>query len=115
MGQNRVARMALNAPRYTAIETLRGDMGWSTFRERLIKSTLRYKISLERIADERIARKVYLWNESGSKSRKRCMRMIERNGLHVVWGMRMAGRNQYEREWIVTRGGRVEAEWDVRK
>ena len=34
VGQNRVARMALNAPRYAALEALRGDMGWSTFRER---------------------------------------------------------------------------------
>ena len=33
VGQNRVARRALNAPRYAAIEALRGDMGWSTFRE----------------------------------------------------------------------------------
>ena len=39
----------------------------------------------------------------------------DRNGLQVVWGMRMAGRNQDEREWIETRGGRVGAEWDVRK
>ena len=37
--QNRTARMALYAPRYTAVEALRGDMGWSTFRERLVKST----------------------------------------------------------------------------
>ena len=37
------------------------------------------------------------------------------NGLQVVWEMKMAGRNQDEREWIVTRGGRVGAEWDVRK
>ena len=36
--------------------------------------------------DERIAKKVYLWNESGSKWRKKCMRMTERNGLQVVWG-----------------------------
>ena len=51
MGQqnsSRVARMALNAPRYAALEGLRGDTGWSTFRERLIKATLRYKIRLER-------------------------------------------------------------------
>ena len=54
-------------------------MGWSTFRERLVKATLRYKIRLERMDDERIARKVYLWDESGSKWRKRCMRMTERN------------------------------------
>ena len=40
--QNRVARMALNAPRYAAVEALRGDMGWSTFRERHMKATLRY-------------------------------------------------------------------------
>ena len=40
VGQN---RMALNAPRYAAaIEALRGDMGWSTFRERHMKATLRY-------------------------------------------------------------------------
>ena len=30
VGQNGVARMALNAPRYVAMEALtRGDMGWS--------------------------------------------------------------------------------------
>ncbi|XP_063877492.1 uncharacterized protein LOC135109778 [Scylla paramamosain] len=115
VGQNKVARMALSAPRCTAVEALRGDMGWSTFRERLTKATLRYKIRLERMDDARIARKVYLWNESGSKWRKRCMRMTDRNGLQVVWAIRMAGRNQNEREWVVTRGGRVGAEWDVRK
>ncbi|MPC20109.1 hypothetical protein E2C01_013040 [Portunus trituberculatus] len=34
--------------------------------------------------DERIVRKVYLWNESGSQWRKRCMRMTERSGLQVI-------------------------------
>ena len=43
------------------------------------------------------------------------MRMTERSGLQVVWGIMMAGRNQEELEWIVTRGGRVGADWDVRK
>ncbi|MPC75387.1 hypothetical protein E2C01_069773 [Portunus trituberculatus] len=60
--------------------------------------------------DERIVR-----NESGSQWRKRCMRMTERSELQVVWGIRMAGRNQNEREWIVPRGSRVGTEWDVRK
>ena len=76
--------MALNAPRYTAMEALRGDMGWSTFRERLVKSTLKYKIRMERMDDERKERKVYLWNESGNKWRKRCIRMTVRNGLQMV-------------------------------
>ena len=43
--------MALNAPRYAALEALRGDMDWSTS-----KATLRYKIRLERMDEERIAR-----------------------------------------------------------
>ncbi|MPC38887.1 hypothetical protein E2C01_032403 [Portunus trituberculatus] len=103
MAENRISRIALNELRYTAIEALRGDIGWNTFRERL------------RIDDERIARKVYLWNESGSKWRNRCMRMTERSGLQVVCGMRMAGRNQNECEWIMRKGGRVGTEWDARK
>ena len=37
--QNRVVRMALNASMYTAVAALRGDMGWSISRERLIKVT----------------------------------------------------------------------------
>ena len=41
--------------------------------------------------------------------------MTENSGLKVVWGMRMAGRDQNEREWVVSRGGRVGSEWDVRK
>ena len=33
VGQNRVAKMVLNAPRYAATEALGGDLGWSTFNE----------------------------------------------------------------------------------
>ena len=58
VGQNRVARMALNAPRYAAVEALRADMGLSTFRERHIKATLRYKVRLERLENTRIARNI---------------------------------------------------------
>ena len=36
IGQNRVARMALNIPRYAAVEALRGDMRWRTFKEKHI-------------------------------------------------------------------------------
>ena len=37
MGQ-KVARMALNAPIYAAVEALRGNIGWSIFRERQVKT-----------------------------------------------------------------------------
>ena len=40
VGQNRVARIALNAPR--------GDKGLSTFRKRHVKATISYKIRGER-------------------------------------------------------------------
>lgn len=43
-GQNRVAKLALNAPKYVATETLGGDTGWSTFRGRQRKATLTYKV-----------------------------------------------------------------------
>ena len=41
--------MALNASRYAAVVTLRGDMGWSTFRERYTKAALRYKAGMEHV------------------------------------------------------------------
>ena len=33
--QNKVGRIALGANGYVELETVRGDMGWSTFEERL--------------------------------------------------------------------------------
>ena len=63
--QNKVARMALNAPRYAAVEALRGDMGWSTFRERLAKAVLRYRVRLHRMDENRWAKKVFEWNIYG--------------------------------------------------
>ena len=39
VGQNRVAKIALNAPRYATVAALRGDVGWSKFRERRMKAT----------------------------------------------------------------------------
>ena len=50
MGQNRIVRMALviaNTPRYAAMEALRVDMGWDTFRKGHMKAASRYKARLE--------------------------------------------------------------------
>ena len=57
--QNVVGRVALGANRYVGVEAIRGDMGWSTFRERVMKGKMNYKIRLERMPEERIAKKVY--------------------------------------------------------
>ena len=37
MVQNKAGRIALGANRYVAVEGIRGDMGWSTFREWIAK------------------------------------------------------------------------------
>ncbi|KAF2351593.1 hypothetical protein FHG87_017655 [Trinorchestia longiramus] len=41
--QHRVGRLALGAPKWTAAEALRGDLGWSLFSERMVKAVLNYK------------------------------------------------------------------------
>ena len=83
VGQNVVARMALNAPRYTAVEALRGDMGWSSFLERFRKACLRYKIRLEFLEDTRIAKKVYMWNRVHGKWDKKCIKIVNKCGLTI--------------------------------
>ncbi|KAF2365033.1 HAT C-terminal dimerization domain [Trinorchestia longiramus] len=50
--QNRVGRVALGAPKWTAAEALRGDLGWSLFSERMIKSVLNYKVRIERMENK---------------------------------------------------------------
>ena len=113
VGQNRVARMALNAPRWAAVEALRGDMGWSTFRERYVKATMRYKVRLERMEDARLAHKVYLVNIVNSKWGNKCGRMVDRNSMldRRVY-IPVEGRlNVYE--WRMTNGNREGFEWDV--
>lgn len=40
VGQNRIARIALNTPGYAAVEARSDNMGWSSFRERHKKATL---------------------------------------------------------------------------
>ena len=45
--QNMTGRIALGANRYVAVEAIRGDMGWSTFREIIAKAVLRYSQAVE--------------------------------------------------------------------
>ena len=50
-----------------------------------MKTTLRYKVRLERMEDTRIAQKVYLWNVRSSKWEKKCMNVVDRSGMLVMW------------------------------
>ena len=57
--QNKVGRIALGANKYVAVEAIRGDVGWSTFEERIMKAVLRYKVRLEKMGNYSWKRKVY--------------------------------------------------------
>ena len=101
VGQNRVARMALNAPRFAASEALRGDMGWSTFSERHMKATMSYRGRLEQMDNERLAKKVFMWNRWESKWDGFCRKMLDKCGIDA-WRLMHRIRDGLERnrkEW----------------
>ena len=76
--QNKVGRIALGANKYVAVEGLRGDAGWSTFEERVAKGVLRYRMRLERMNQNRWARKVYEWTSLKSRWKKMSDKAMER-------------------------------------
>ena len=45
--KNRVGMIDLGANRIVGTEAILGDMGWSSFEERIFKGTLTFKIRLE--------------------------------------------------------------------
>ncbi|MPC10999.1 hypothetical protein E2C01_003649 [Portunus trituberculatus] len=115
VGQNRIARMALNAPRYAVIEGLRGDKGWSTFRERHVKAILKFKPRLERMNDARIVRKVLLWDVRNSRWGKKCVRMAVKSSVETSLAFQRAEGRHVESDWSkIVRNGEA-LEWDVRK
>lgn len=87
--QNTVGRMALGASKWTAVEAIRGDLGWSTFSERLMKAVLLYKVRIERMNDSRLVRKVFEWNLGNSNWEKECFRkakvlMLQKLPCHLA-------------------------------
>ena len=56
--QNTMGRWCLGAPRSTAIEALREEMGWSSFQERIVKGKLSFAKKIETMNEERWARQV---------------------------------------------------------
>lgn len=76
--QNRVGRLALGANRYAAVDAVRGEVGWSTFEERIGKAVLGYKVRLRKMSENRWARKVYEWAGQGTKWNKSSIRWEKR-------------------------------------
>ena len=51
--KNKAARVGLRVNKYAPTETLRGEMGLSTFEERVDKAKAKYKMRLEMIEENR--------------------------------------------------------------
>ncbi|KAF2349195.1 hypothetical protein FHG87_020049 [Trinorchestia longiramus] len=57
--QNRVGRLALGAPKWTAVEAIRGDLGWSLFSERMVKDVVNYRVRIERMENKRWLKQIF--------------------------------------------------------
>ena len=98
--QNKVGRLALGANRMVGVEAIRGEMGWSSFEERLFKAKLRFKTRLERMGNDRWAHKVYAMTFHWSKWIKACEQVVRKCGLEKVW-IGHIGFEPFDSEWRI--------------
>ena len=68
-----------------------------------MKATLRFKVRLERMENERLVRKVYLWNLGSSRWGKKCFKMVvNKSGMMVRWMNQPREERVNAREWQKT-------------
>ena len=89
--QNKVGRLALGSNKSAGVEAIRGDMGWSTFEERLMKSQLNYKVRLEKMNEGRWAKKISMVVGDKSKWVKNCAKAVDSVELFKSWGRNQEG------------------------
>ena len=82
--QNKAARKGLGANRHVAIGALRGEMGWSTFEERIDKAKINYRIRLEHMDGKRWAKKIYDWKGRKSKFNKQTNNNMKKIGMKII-------------------------------
>ena len=75
--QNDIGRVALGATRIVATESIRGEVGWSSFEERVMKSNLLYKKRIENMNDKRLVKKIYNFYSGTSKWQKSCSQYVK--------------------------------------
>ena len=83
--QNRMGKKALGAPLYTAVEAVRGDMGWSSFGERISKAKLKYHLRIVLCDELNPLKKVYNWYQ-GNLFVRDCNKLCKRYGIRWVIG-----------------------------
>ena len=110
--QNKVGRVGLGANRYTAVEAIRGDMGWSSFDERMMKGVLIYKKRLEDMDECRWAKIVYRAFSQQGKFVKASMRYALKSGFIKS---RETGPAGILKEWRFLKEGRIGYDWTLDK
>ena len=106
--QNRVARLGLGANSYTAVEALRGEMGWSRYQERIAKMKIRYKIKLQELSNrDEMSWAGYLYKLEGSDWAKEIRRIERKYELDRLYG---AENSRVLVERRITEHGQIEWE-----
>merc|ERR1711911_222220 len=79
-----MARLGLKANKYAGTETLRGEMGWSSFEERVDKAKIKYKWRLENMNDKRWAKKIYNWTENKGKTQNDYNKKLRKYDIKIL-------------------------------
>ena len=82
--QNRAARRGLGANKHVATEALKGEMGWSSFEERIDQAKIKYRLRLEYMDEKRWAKKVFQWRKRDSKIRKQTNRRMKKINMKIT-------------------------------
>ena len=83
--QNIVGRWGLGVPRSTAVEAIRGEMGWSTFRERIVKGKLNFVKRIEGLSEDRWVKRVMRENSTTSSWKREINRWKKKENLGDEW------------------------------
>ena len=83
--QNIIGRWGLGVPRCTAVEAIRGEMGWSTFRERVLKGKLNFLKKLESLDEDRWVTQILRENRVRTSWRREIDRWKRRENLQEDW------------------------------
>ena len=83
--QNLVGRWSLGVPSTTAVEAIRGEMGWSTFRERIIKGKFNFLKKIEGLQEDRWSRQILAERGNNSSWRREIERWKRRLDVENDW------------------------------
>ena len=112
--QNKIGRVALGCGKLVGNEAIRGDMGWSTFEERLMKAKLRYKVRIERMDENRWVKLISDVVGGKSKWKRECANIARDCNLYKTWTMNQFREYEWNLKWS-ERGNTdySEGEWKI--